>query len=75
MAYKECMKQIDEFYLDNGEGIMKNSLYYKFDLCLDSLDTSQAIQKKCTHVHEHMIFKIASQLPVGEISGYKLNFK
>lgn len=67
------MKQIDEFYLDNGlKVIMKDVPSSPVSSVFVWVKTGSAYENDAerglAHVHEHMIFKGTSQLPVGEIS-------
>ena len=67
------MKQIDEFYLDNGlKVIMKDVPSSPVSSVFVWIKTGSAYEndseRGLAHVHEHMIFKGTSQLPVGEIS-------
>ena len=67
------MKQIDEFYLDNGlKVIMKDVPSSPVSSVYVWVKTGSAYEndseRGLAHVHEHMIFKGTSQLPVGEIS-------
>ena len=67
------MKQIDEFYLDNGlKVVMKNVPSSPVSSVYVWVKTGSAYEndseRGLAHVHEHMIFKGTSQLPVGEIS-------